>query len=417
MKRYIKNKPTIIFFSFLLYISLIVGFFLNENLTTGAYWDYKETENIAQNFLLNFKDTLLNFDRFHTRHSPLFVIFISGLIEIFQSDFLVRMIHLHILLYLPLVFFLCLQEKYSNTNNNILFLFSLIIILSPVFRSLSIWPDSRNLGLAIFLTSLLFFLKFEKKKNFSNAFYCIIFYALSSYISPNFSVLALFFLYKFYINYRLSNIFLFILFINLILVAPALYYIFYLDVNFLFKSAIYGGEINLKIWFNYFNKLFCISTIALFYFLPFLFSKLSKIDLQKSFNNISLNFSLIILFLIGLYYFNYNVNFGGGGIFFQISNKIFQNLIFFYFVVLISFYILNQIFSLKNENYFLFLLIILSNVQETIYHKYYDPMMIILYLTLFTININSKKFNEKTLSIFAFFYITLMFLYYIKDTI
>ena len=54
MKRYIKNKPTIIFFSFLLYISLIVGFFLNENLTTGAYWDYKETENIAQNFLLNF---------------------------------------------------------------------------------------------------------------------------------------------------------------------------------------------------------------------------------------------------------------------------------------------------------------------------------------------------------------------------
>ena len=240
---------------------------------------------------------------------------------------------------------------------------------------------------------------------------------MSSYISPNFSVLALFFLYKFYINYRLSNIFLFILFINLILVAPALYYIFYLDVNFLFKSAIYGGEINLKIWFNYFNKLFCISTIALFYYLPFLFSKLSKIDLQKSFNNISLNFSLIILFLIGLYYFNYNVNFGGGGIFFQISNKIFQNLIFFYFVVLISFYILNQIFSLKNENYFLFLLIILSNVQETIYHKYYDPMMIILYLTLFTININSKKFNEKTLSIFAFFYITLMFLYYIKDTI
>ena len=89
MKRYIKNNYKEIFIYSLLYISLIVGFWYDENLTVGAFWDYNETKGIAEDFIIDFKDTFLNYDKHHSRHSPVFVIIISKLTEIFENDTIV----------------------------------------------------------------------------------------------------------------------------------------------------------------------------------------------------------------------------------------------------------------------------------------------------------------------------------------
>ena len=59
----------------------------------------------------------------------------------------------------PLVFYKVLKKIYINSDKYYLFLLSLIIFLSPYFRSSAIWFTNDNLGL------LFFFL-----------YHCIIFY-------------------------------------------------------------------------------------------------------------------------------------------------------------------------------------------------------------------------------------------------
>ncbi len=417
MKIYLNNNYITIICSFLIYCSLLFGFFFNENITSGAYWDYQGNKNLAERFIINFENAFFNYDAYNTRHSPIFWIIISGLKKLFQNDFFVRLFHLHLTLSLPIFFFLCLKEKFKKIDPNILFLFSLIILISPSYRSLAIWPDSRNLGLSIFILSIFFFIKFLNQKKFKFVLLNIFFFALSSYISPNFSVLSFYFLFRYFQHYKITKYSFWIIVLNLILVFPAFYYIFILDVNFLFKSALAGGDVDLKIWFNYFNKIFCISTILFFYLLPFYLTKLIKLDIKNILISKMEVILILILFAIGISLFNYKLSFGGGGIFFQISNILFGNLTFFYLIVLISIFSLINTFKVNNSNLLIYFLIIISNVQETIYHKYYDPLMIILYLTLFNFKIDKNNLNKKTVIIFYIFYLFLMSLYYLKRII
>ena len=67
-------------------------------------------------------------------------------------------------------------------NNNYLFLLSLIIFLSPTFRSLAIWPDSRLPGLIFFVLTIYFFLKFKKKNELKYTWYTCLSLVVSSYI-------------------------------------------------------------------------------------------------------------------------------------------------------------------------------------------------------------------------------------------
>ena len=69
-------KKELIFFIGL-YLSLILGFLLGENSSGGAYLDYLNQKNISQNFSNNFFETLLNYEKFPTRHSPVLIIFLS----------------------------------------------------------------------------------------------------------------------------------------------------------------------------------------------------------------------------------------------------------------------------------------------------------------------------------------------------
>ena len=397
-----------ILFLFFLYISLILSFYIGENSTGGAILDYNNQKIISSEFLLDFKRTFYNYDNFSTRHSPVLIIFLSFLENLFSNDITIRLIHLHICLILPFLFYKILILKFYGADKKILLLVSGLIFLSPTFRSLSIWPDSRILGLTVFLFSIYYFIKFEIKLSFKYVILNILTCALSAYLSPNFSVFSIFFLFKFIKVYKLisTKIFLVCLF-NLILAIPALYYVFILDINFFNKPAAINIDENEKIFFNnIFNDILITFSIILFYLVPFLITKI--IIIKKIFETKNIFYSLLI-FLISTFFFNYQYKYSGGGIFFKFSNQFFNNNLFFYFISFVSILIILPLLRYKKKNLFLFIIIIINNPQYTIYHKYFDPFLLITFFSLFNFKIllQDKK-NKNFIIIYLYFLVFLI---------
>ena len=184
---------------------------------------------------------------------------------------------------------------------------------------------------------------------------------------------------------------------------PAIYYIFVLDINFLNKTAATNFNDSDKIFFNnIFNDILITFSLIFFYLLPFLIEKVVKY--LKIFKISNLLFSITI-FLLCVNFFDYNYSYSGGGIFFKVSNFLFNNNYLFYIIGFIS--ILTFLPYLKNnkENLLIFILILINNPQYTIYHKYFDPFLLIMFFSLFNFEISLKeKKNKKFLfNIFLLF--------------
>ena len=393
-----------LFFFFFLYVTLLISFFLGENSTGGAVIDYSANKITIQAFASEFLKTFYGYESVFTRHSPVLYIFLSLFERINLPDFSIRLIHLHLCLFLPFLFYKCLTIKFNKIDKKILFFLSSLIFLSPTFRTLAIWPDSRLLGLMFFTLSIYYFLRFEDTKNFKYALYNVIALALSAYISPNFSVFSIFFFTKFVLHYSIfSKKILSIIIINLFFALPAFYYIFILDINFLIKSAATGiGENERIIFNNLFNDILITFSIILFYLIFFLFFKIIKIDNILTLKNVLIS---IFIFSICVFNFDYNYFYSGGGIFFKISNLFFQNNYLFYLISLFSILVTYSLISKKYLNILFFIIVILNNPQYTMYHKYFDPFLLITFLTIFSFNIDLKKvFHAKNyFFIFSYF--------------
>ncbi|OUU27093.1 MAG: hypothetical protein CBB97_06570 [Candidatus Endolissoclinum sp. TMED37] len=393
---------SLIFFLILLYLSLIIGFQLNEDSNGGAFLDYKGQKSVSEAFATNFKQTFLNYDNFATRHSPVLIIFLSFFEKLNYSDELIRIIHLHISLILPISFYLILIEKFQNIERKYLIVIVGLVFFSPTFRSLSIWPDSRLLGLGIFNFSILFFLYFLKTNKLKYCILNITFCALSAYISPNFSVFSIYFFYFFAKRFGFLDIkILFVIFYNIILSLPAFYYIFILDINFLTKTAVIANKKNLLFFENIANQILIIPTIIFFYFIPFLLTKFINLNFKK------IKFKIIIclfVLLISVMFFDYKYDYTGGGIFFKASNFLFDNNYTFYLISFISLIFLLILCSNKFENYLIIFLIFLSNPQVSIYHKYYDPFLIIIMFSLINLRIDTTQFKNIKKNFFIYLY-------------
>ena len=198
INRLLNNYRFSIFLSITLYLSLVVGFFLGEDLNSGAIGDWHGTNYpVIRDSAVDLKNTLLNYTDYHHRHSPIYPIFLGQFLKLnFSYDF-IRFIHLNISISLIYIFYKCLVLKFKNINKNICIILSLVIFLSPTFRSLAIWPDSRIIGVIFFTLSILEFLKFEQDKNFSHIWKNLLYLIISSYISPNFSIFIIFFAYHY----------------------------------------------------------------------------------------------------------------------------------------------------------------------------------------------------------------------------
>ena len=383
----------------ILYFSLIIGFFFNENTLGGSISDYQSQKIISKKFSENFINTFLNYDKEPHRHSPILLIILAVFEKFNINDNIIRLINVHYLLLIIFFFKKCLEIKFNYVNKKIINIISLLIFISPTFRSLSIWPDSRLYGILFFTISILFFLKFQKseirKIKYKYAILNTIFLVIASYFSPNFCVFIFYFYFYFVKYFFYSKLIYILFFINIILAFPAIYYVFFLKIYFFLTPATSG--IDKFIILNPANKILLISSIFLFHYLPIFFC------VKKNLKNVKKFFFIALpIFLASVYYFNYSNNFTGGGVIFKASNVIFGNNYLFYAFSLIGLVTICHL-SYKNfNNFLLILLIFLNNPQFEVYHKYYDPMLLILFLTLFDLNIK-KLFLEKSVLILYLF--------------
>ena len=387
----------------LFYISLIVGFYLGEDLNFGATGDWYGTDfPVIKDLASDLKNTLLNYESYGHRHSPVYLIFLSLLKNFGLSYDLIRFVHLNLSILLLYFFYKCLVIKFNDIEKNLLIILSLSIFLSPTFRSLAIWPSSRLIGLLFFVLSVYEFLKFQKNNLNTHLIKNIFFLIVSSYISPNFSLFIIYFFYHYYRKVNVIAITLVLLFCILFSL-PAIYYIFVLDINFLTAGTpgfVDGNSIGLS--FNFSNKILIISSIILFHFIPFLINKEFIIDFI-SWVKKNLIF-VMFFFVINLIFFDYLVRFTGGGFFFQISNYLIKNNSIFYFFSFISLLVLGYFTRNNLNNLLIFFLLILSNIQNTIYHKYYDPLIMIIFFTIFNSSFSSKFLNKKLNLLYLYFF-------------
>ena len=404
----IRYSTNVLFF-FLLYLSLLIGFLFNENLNFGSYHDWVRAYVPPINdFSKNFKETILSYEKYGQRHSPIYLIFLSTFIDLGLNLNFVRIIHLHLSLSLIFIFYNCLKLNFPYVEKKYLQLLSFVIFLSPTFRSLSIWPDSRLPGLIFFVLAVYFFLKFLKNNNSKNTWLCSVSLIISSYISPNFSLFSLYFYFFFVKKLSLVNLVLLFIF-NLILAIPAFYYLFVLKINFLVAGRTPGIEAaSVAMGFNFSDKIMIISSILFFHLIPIFASKNFYYCFVIFFKRNVL--MIIVAIIILTYFFNYQVAFTGGGFFFQLSHLLFKNNYLFFGVCLISVTFLFYCIKKNINNLYLIILLVLSNVQNSIYHKYYEPLVLIMFFTLFK-NMNVEYFFKSKINLIYLYLFSLVYIF------
>ena len=395
----------------ILFSTIIVGFVLNEDSLGGAKNDfYSQLERT-----LRLKEDLFyyffNYDDLENRHSPIFLVFSSIILNSFENVEFFRATHLFLPILIYFFFYKCLKIRFNKIDSSKLAFISSLIFISPTIRSYSIWPDSYIYGLLFFIISTYYYLLHRYQKyNFLNIFYNVLYLSISSYFMPIFSIFSLYFFFsftKFFLKKNLFHKIPVVIFLNLLLAFPAFYYIFYLDINFLRSTGEWGLTEKTFSLLNFSNKFFYSSSIIFFHLIPFFLIFFNELKISKYIIK-NKNFIFIFLFLIIAYFFsNYeNIydNLGGGGIFYRIFNEILnvpdlQLLL----TIPISYFF---IFLLQNNiyNYLIFLILLFSNFQLTIYHNYFEPIIYMVILTLIlNTNLSSKLFTHKNINILILF--------------
>jgi hypothetical protein len=235
-----------------------------------------------------------------------------------------------------------------------------------------------------------------------NALLNTFFLSLAAYISPNFGIFVIYFYLEFSKKFLFSKKLFIISLLNIILSLPFFLYLFYLDVNFLFNNGTYDLSYNSFSLENLSNKIIIIISIILFYLFPFILTNLNKIrfnlsKLPPSFILTSLAFFFII------YFFDFSTSYeytnSGGGFFYNLSNLLFQNNILLFIISFFTYLYLLKIFSLNTSNLVLFICLILSHPQLTMWQANFSPTILFLLLLLFKNVINKNNLNLKTLII------------------
>ena len=401
-------KITLIFCLF--YISILIGFYFNEDSLGGAEGDFNYHYKISLAFSKNFFETFNGFGTqeaaMGTRNSPVFWIILSQVSKFISYDIL-RIINSFASILICLYFFKCLKIRYKDTESFILALIACSIFLSPTVRSLSIWPYSLIWGLLFFVMSIFHFLKYLNARNeidkFKQTLITVFFVALSAYFYPAFGIFFLFYSINFFFNYNLNQKFFLILIFSLFLATPFLYYILSKDVLDAFEGA-QGMSMNNFNTFNMSNKILIISTMILFLIAPILNFKLIKKEIT---NLKSIEILVLVIFgLINIYFFSYpEYDSGfGGGFFYKLSNIFFNNNYLFF---IFSIFSIIYIYTILKKNYYnslIFLTLILFNPQLTIYNKYYDPLILIIFTTLINFDFKKHYFEKKYKTLQLYFF-------------
>jgi len=400
------NKILITYY-LLLYLSLLIGFYFNEDFAGGFEYDFRIHEGLIKDlFNESLIFGLLNYDKNYIPHSPIFIIYLVFLQKIFVSEVFFRLVNLHIFLLIPWLTSVCLKIRYRLNNNDFRLLLPSIFFLSPFFRSGAIWTDDNIFAIIFFLISILYFLKYERNKTkFKYVVFCSFFLALTSYFRPIYCLFSIYFTFIFFTNLKLSKKFLYYILINILFAFPAFYYVFILQINEWAATYIFRE--------NFITHFSLSSSIMFFYLFPFIYDKIYK-NRFEILNKKNLIISFIFLLLL-ISFFEYDRNYSGG-IFFKLSIFFFNNYYLFFLISTLSTLIIFIIFindkkSIVNLDFILIIILFTFEIDGIVYHETYDPLIYILIFFLFKSEIikqfvhNFDKTKFLVLSTFlSFFY-------------
>jgi hypothetical protein len=398
------NKRGIIIFLISAF-TLLVGFFFNEDVSGGGTsGDFYSTFG----YVTELKENIFAISEV-TIHLPLHYLILSK-INYFTNDMvLLRFVFLIISISVPVLFYLCLKNRFATLSKNHALIIASLIFLFPSFRYSAIWANSHVTALIFFLLSIYFFLRV---KNFFfynlNIYLSLFFLSLAAYSRQYYVLFFLFYLYFYYNNLKFWY-FLIISFYIVLLSVPGWLLIYY-NPAFLFGGG--GAPIfSLKLY----NSLLVSSSIIFVYLVPVIFIILlmKRNFFYKNFFLLSVViFSSILIVFISSIFFDYNFKLGGG-VFLKASRYFFSNNLLFYFSSVIGFIIIFYLASEHKHNFIILTILLLGFSGTAVLQKYYEPMFfIILYLFIRT-KLHKNLLNLKS-TIFSYLY---YFFYYIASLI
>ena len=394
------NKKTLsyIFFVF----TLLAAFYIGENSSGGSKNDYLITKRFFDGFQESFSNGFYIFTHPTGYQLPSFYFLIGNLISII-GETSTKYLYLIISSLIPLVLYNVLKKRFPNIQEDYLFYLSILIFLSPYFRSSAVWLTTDNLALLFFLLSINFFLeiKYSNKNIFRKSLYCFLFLILASYIRQYYSIFFILYFYKIITKQKFFENF-YILLFNFICSIPALLYYFIISKNTETSDAF--NYIKIDIFFNF----LVFTSLFLFYIIPFLFSLNIK-DFISSLKSKKKDITIIfVAFLLFFFLYNIPLHEFGGGVFYKISKL--TNLNFFFFFSLIGVLILHTINKNNLTKNLIYFILVISFPKNIIFQKYYDPLLFILILTLFDSKFISEAINKKKLSLLSIYGYFLFFL-------
>ena len=402
------NKKILIYLIF--FGSLIASIILGENSSGGAEYDYLITKKYIETFQLNLNEGIELFKKDNQGHLPFFYILIANLNNLFGEKF-VNYLYLVISSLIPFVFYNVLKKNFSKKNDNVLFLLSLIIFLSPYFRSSTVWITTDNLALLFFLLSINSFLstRIDKKNYLKNSFLCFFFLILASYIRQSYALFFILYFISIQSKLKLLENF-YILIFNFLLSIPALIWIF---IVFKFEGIQSGYYWTSNIFIN----ILVFTSLFFFYFFPFVLNKYSLRDFIKKISE--RKFLLMVFFSLSLsilIFINIPILSHGGGVFYKISKV--TNLNFITVFSMLGFLVLICFNDLVKKNYLIYLILIFSYPFIYVYQKYYDPLIFIVIFSLVESKfikdlIENNKINIYLVLMYFFLFLAGSNLYYI----
>jgi len=402
------NKKILIYLMF--FVTLVISVILGENSSGGARLDFLLTQKYIESFQIDFKTGIELFKSDNQGHLPFFYIFIANL-NSFLGERLVSYLYLIVSSCIPFVFYNVLKKNFSEKSYDTLFFLSLIIFLSPYFRSSTVWTTTDNLALLFFLFSINSFLntRYYQHNYLKNTFLCFFFLVLASYIRQSYALFFIFYFISIQSNLKLLENF-YVLMFNFLLSIPALIWVF-----FIFKFE--GVQTGYYWASDYLINILIFTSLFFFYFFPFILNKYSYSDLNKKFSQkkLLLLFLTLLAFLVLVFYDIPELS-HGGGVFYKISKVTNLNfIIFFSSMGLIILFCLND---LVGKNYLIYLILIFSYPFIHLYQKYYDPLIFIVILSLIDSKFIKDLIENNKINVYlVFIYFTLFLigsnLYYI----
>ena len=398
MRECIKNNIILIFLAIIPILSLLIGFFLNEDLSTGgSKWDFDLTWPIVINY------SNLNFSTDITRHMPLHYALLSLANVSFNDQNLVKIFYLFFSFLLPIFLYLNLTKIY-NYKKSILIIFSSCFLFIPLFRASAIWSNAHLTATIFFLIGNFFYLKSQKKDIFIYKILNLLFLSLAIYCIQTYLLLFLFYLYNYFSPEKINNFIKLFLF-SALLSLPGLFFII-LNPRIIDLGNVMSRDIFYTISNNF--------SVIFFFLLFLLFNKESFLIIINAIKNLT-KVEIVSIFLIVFFVF-YNrelftldPRLRGGGFFYKLSYLIFKNNLIFIFSFLLG--LTTSYILIKYEPKFIYIFITLNlmSLNFIVYQKYFEPLMLIMVSILFkNFLINNILLSFKNTLIFY----SLIFLYF-----